>query len=367
MCSELSSHLLSPTIAHPSGLQKAVQRSGLARVCRSGELVTEITVGAAGFVYPQTVGWHEYWAPLALGMPPLITAQLDSLRCARQTYVSSGFDPSAAVPYCREYFALTKLALASASSCWLDVFLQALSSLEVFPIRLRQGGSNLAAGVFAIRHPVYLLSKLRQPKAYEDPKFLPLAACQCETNGEHSGVGIYYHYRQVGLDEDGRNTMLVLPSTDLSQRADSFKCIADLLASLGHEADPRSRQRADRITDLAIAPFLAARTSFAGGAGGSASHTGEPPVFFPLRSFNCDSMLLSDSSSLIASLVKLGNLVVIEDVDLNADELREHLASHGLTEVAASDATNRKRMRLGSLFCLARTDEAANLPGRRVW
>jgi hypothetical protein len=99
----------------------------------------------------------------------------------------------------------------------------------------------------------------------------------------------------------------------------------------------------------------------------SDAHGGTRSVFFPLRSFNRNSLLLRDGSSMIDHLARLGRLLAIEDVDLNASELREHLVSNRLTDIVAADVTDRARMQLGSLLCVARKEEAAHLPGRRIW
>jgi hypothetical protein len=102
-------------------------------------------------------------------------------------------------------------------------------------------------------------------------------------------------------------------------------------------------------------------------SGISDAHGGTRSVFFPLRSFSRESLLLRDGSSMIGHLARLGRLLVIEDVDLNASALREHLASHRLTDIVAADVTDRARMQLGSLLCVAPKEEAACLPGRRIW
>lgn len=118
----------SPT-AQPrsSGLLQRVQRSRLAELASSERIITGMAVGAGGFVYPRISTWREHWAPHVPGLSARIRLQLDGLHEAWRSYISSRFSANAAAAYCRRYFSLLKLSLA-----------------------------------------------------YEDPKFLPLAACAPE-------------------------------------------------------------------------------------------------------------------------------------------------------------------------------------------
>ena len=61
------------------------------------------------------------------------------------------------------------------------------------------------------------------------------------------------------------------------------------------------------------------------------------------------------------------DLIVIEDVDLHADLLVEHMDKRKLDGLGASDATDRVRMQSASLLCVSRRELAAALPGRRIW
>lgn len=90
-------------------------------------------------------------------------------------------------------------------------------------------------------------------------------------------------------------------------------------------------------------------------------------LYFPIRRFNPAALLLPDGSSLLDRLSQLANLIVIEDVDLTGDILKNHLRESALHHLAASDATNRIRMQLASLFCVTRKACSATLPGRRLW
>jgi hypothetical protein len=59
--------------------------------------------------------------------------------------------------------------------------------------------------------------------------------------------------------------------------------------------------------------------------------------------------------------------VVIEDVDLDASQLRNHLHQHQLFKLAATDATDRSPMHTANLLCISERKNASILPGWRLW
>ena len=56
-----------------------------------------------------------------------------------------------------------------------------------------------------------------------------------------------------------------------------------------------------------------------------------------------------------------------EDVDFDKLELLRHLTCKDLSEVAASDVTDGKRMHGTNLLCLCHSKYASWLPGRRIY
>lgn len=94
---------------------------------------------------------------------------------------------------------------------------------------------------------------------------------------------------------------------------------------------------------------------------------GGSAVFFPVRRFNPEALVLEDGSSLFERLCAIADLVVVEDVDLAPPLLVRHLEYHHLGGLAASDATDGRRTHSGHLLCVARCNLALCLPGRRLW
>ena len=89
----------------------------------------------------------------------------------------------------------------------------------------------------------------------------------------------------------------------------------------------------------------------------------EQCVYYPLRQFSDQSLLLPDGSSIVTSLCRMAPMVVVEDVDLTAASLRSHLAVHGAAEMAATEVTDRMRMQSARLLCVSRQVYAGDLPG----
>ena len=535
-------------LGRPSRLRQAVNRSRLLETARSKDIVVELVADRDGYLDTRAVDWETYWQPHATDLSKIGQQELAGLQQARDAYIASAFDPSRAEPYCYCYFRLLQSALRGIIGQSGPLFLQALVGLEVFGVRGFWDETPLAAGVVSVRHPVYLLGKLRWPRAQADPKFLPLVCLPPGAGQRHWPSRLFYHYRQISLDADAGIALLVFPAVPLDERAASFGPIERLTAALRSKPDPWSRCRAQQIADCAIGPFLAScetrpagllegELAFADIGGGSgvlishlcqnlaqkwahavagrsfawtfvdlsvrnpARHTGsrrlrramsfaeyveadyrswalreaseaatpkwhvallsrllnnlsrfsvewttdrreqrilgggrtsaQPPphaawhpvsclcadamqpsrlvvstgqvalrggrsmrqlsltdyfealhrltqgveqpidgdsaVFFPMRRFNPEALVLEDGSSLFERLCTIAELVVVEDVDLAPPMLLRHLERHCLDGLAASDATDGRRIHSGHLLCVAHRNLAPCLPGRRLW
>jgi hypothetical protein len=534
-------------LGRPSRLRQAVNRSRLLESARSKTILVELVADRGGYLDVRAVDWETYWAPHTTDLSKVGRQELAGLQEARDAYIASAFDPSRAGHYCYCYFRLLQSALRGVIGQAGPLFLQALVCLEVFGVRGFWDEAPLAAGVVSVRHPVYLLGKLRWPCAQADPKFLPLVCLPPGVGQSHWPTRLFYHYRQISLDADTGIALLAFPAVPLDERAASFGPVEWLTTALRSKKDPWSRRRAQRIADRAIGPFLErCRTkpagemdgelTFADIGGGSgilvshlcqnllekwphavadrsfawtfvdlsvrdpARHTGSrrlrgamsfaeyveadyrswilrevrdattpkwhvallcrllnnrsafsvewttdrheqrilvggrtcPPttphaawrpvrclcadamrpsrlavstgqvalrggrsvrqlsltdyfealhrltqgeerpndgnaaVFFPVRRFNPNALVLEDGSSLFERLCALANLAVVEDVDLAPPLLVRHLEQHRLGGLAASDATDAGHVHSAYLLCVGRRELAPCLPGRRI-
>jgi hypothetical protein len=520
--------------ASSTGWEQSLHRSGIQNVLRSGAIIRSMSIDGAGRIELRVCDWDGYWECFAARDTDLRPG-LARLGTARRQYIESGYDLNLAIPYCQTYFALLRSLLERIGT---DAALRALLGLESFGIGWWGHDGAQAAGTITIRHPVYLLAKLREPQAYEDAKFLPVI-CPASLTGA-GDAPLFYYYRQIKIQGDPFASLLVYPTVKVSRRLDSFGCVEAVSSAMSFKPDPRSKQRAKAITDWAVAPFLEHQRSghcdqseisfvdLGGGSGAllaeickrlgkeyrstladrkfawsiidvslqdatrrthsrelrqhmsyldyqpadygdwiveqsraaqrkydvalvcrllnnlsgidiesssdpnliaelstvrrrpapdvihpadclagpspdcrslvasnaracvdggvtfrqaslsdyfrglhriSDSHQVEDErgLYFPVRRFNEAALILPDGSSMFGRLSELADLIVIEDVDLHADVLVEHLTKRKLDHLAASDATDRVRMQSASLLCMSRRELVAALPGRRVW
>lgn len=526
-----------------TGWHKSVNRSIIGEALQSDQLIERIVVLGDGRIDVHSMAWNAYWASVLPQMPPECRHLLATLEEARHAYFGSRFELGKAIAYCHSYFRLLRELLCLNDVASGMAALRALLGLESFAIAWPDAQNAAAGGTITVRHPAYLLAKLREPKAYEDPKFLPLI---CPHSCHSDASSLFYYYRQIKVHDDPAASLLVYPAANLDRRIESFACIESLASALSFKTDPRCRQRAKAITDWAISPFLSQRQALAGLrseselalvdiGGGSGALLGaickrliaehqtllggrrfvwsivdlslqdasrqtaspelrqqmsyidyqpadyktwlanedeqhersssdvvlicrllnnlsridiemsnapdvhaalmrrrgeatsaadfhpadcldgpnpncasltasnsrakvfggttfrqaslsdyfrglrrisqpwtpvSPPedsLFFPLRRFDHDALMLDNGSSIFDQLCRRTELVALEDVDLTPELLQQHLEAKNLHHLAASDATDRVRIQTANLLCLTRREFESALPGKRIW
>ncbi len=521
----------------------------ISAVLASNAFLSSVEVDMTAGLRIESVPWEQYWCRSAPGWPQHLGGKLEALRWAREGYTRSGFAHHFALPYCYAYFSLLRETVESVRRGQADPrLLRAVLGFECTGISWQGPAAPLGVLTSTVKNPVYLLAKLRQPKAYEDPKFLPLTTVCGPSDDQVDQTPLFYYYRQLTPGVLDGFRLLVCPPVERAVRRDAFMCLQSLGAALGPSRDTRVRQRSVRIAELAVGPFLerlrassagsgdsevriadlgagsgdltravlervtsrspnllegcrlswtlvdlafpdirrhafrrgfshrlselrCERTDYAswiqrqaaGGAekrfdivllcrllnnasrfsigwvddwhqvrklgrramdrhawkegaylphialrcaglrapgllasngrvpllngstfcqlslsdyfrglqmlteGPPATNVGPDAVFFPVRRFDESALELPNGGSLLESLCSFSTIVIIEDVDLDARVLRRHLAQRQLGDLAASDATNRSRMRVANLLCVAARHHAAILPGRRLW
>jgi hypothetical protein len=522
---------------------RLANQSALIDVLRSPRLIDRIQLLGNGRLEVQAVDWKAYWEGALSELPPALMPSVAALEQARRRYIGGEYRLTNAIEYCHAYFALLRHLLTLEQSETRHVGLRTLLGMESFLIASHRGQN--AAGTISLRHPVYLLAKLREPRAYDDPKFLALVAPLHSSEPRVSLARLYYHYRQMRFQRNPPASFFFYPAADKNKRASSFACVEEIQGAMSAMPDPRCQQRAEAIADWAVAPFLARRKIPSGagrrrelsvldigggtgallaaickrllsqhaslideqtftwtiidaalqdasrwtgnrrlrqrmswihyrgmdfrswirtecqerneprvdvalvcrflnnlshvdvvasgssavmsmlsiGRGGNCPFQATDPVdclrkvppdianlrasnsaayvlggrtfrqaslssyyeglwhvsrpmhgrfrteaaFFPLRRFDTDELLVDGRWSLLEALCSIASLVVIEDVDLAPDTLHEHLKQRGLVDLAARDATDRRRMQSAHILCLTQRRSAEALPGRRIW
>jgi hypothetical protein len=245
-------------VSRPCGLYRELVKSEIKKILLSEDILVEILIDWYGQPTFTTLSWQKYWEPVIPLISPVGLNILENLRKARGQYIQAKFSRQTVISYCFNYFRLLEEVLnVLKNGCDETAKLTLLGRVlgfENFVIRWAGEENGAACGTSTIRNPCYLLSKIKQPKAQDDPKFLalitrPNVACS-------DAARIYYHYRQYKIDNTFGISMLLYPAASLSERADSFTLIESLTSGFSNKTDPRNKQRSQILADLVISPFL---------------------------------------------------------------------------------------------------------------
>jgi len=210
-------------------------------------LVMSIDVSGGRLVGVQTATWEEYWDTCSC-----VAEEIRRLRGAWSALIEGGYSGGQRTPFVQAYFALLRRCLDGYSRG--DVGLPVLAKVvgfETFPVSYQQG--QLAAGMFNIRNPAYLLSRVALPKAPEDPKFLPLI---CLPGSPAESGQLFCHYRRIGILGGRRAHLFVYPPVDARDRSSSYRLIAELFASLTPKNDPWVQERIRLLFDGVFADLV---------------------------------------------------------------------------------------------------------------
>lgn len=90
-------------------------------------------------------------------------------------------------------------------------------------------------------------------------------------------------------------------------------------------------------------------------------------IYFPVRQFNGDSLILPSGESVIRALCNIARLIVIEDVDLTKKKLIEHCVEHKLENIDASQIRKCNSVNSASIFCVCCKGLTDLLPGKKIW
>lgn len=337
-----------------TGWHQQIHRWAFRDVLQSDQLIANLSVCHDGRIDIETIDWDDYWCRFEVCGKQWVE-YLDAIKVARSFYIKSGYDLRAATAYSQTYFALLR-ELVLQPNC--PDILRAILGFECFGVNWSGDDHMLAGATLTIRHPVYLLAKLREPNAYDDAKFLPII---CPTSiFDSTQSSFFYYYRQIKVQNEPSASLLIYPTVDLSTRLESFGCIDAVSSALSFRPDPRSRQRAKAIADWAVAPFIShtigqtetpAELSFVDIGGGSGTLLAE--VCKQLISEHRDVL---DGRKITWSIVDVG----AQDATRRAwsPELRQHMSciDHHTSDYAAwiADQANRTESRTYDIALVCR-------------
>ncbi len=247
-----------------AGKSQLVARGRLLRVFERGEVPIRITV-AGGLLAAHSVPWGEFWRPVLDLESPEIRKSVGALHEVWLAYIRSCFCRTAAREYCCRYFILlgqlVELCRSIAEEAQGWTALQPTLGFECLRIVAEGSDRPVAAATTTLRNPCYLLAKLKHESALDDPQFLPLVTVPSATS-----FSCFYHYRQHKLSSDsGLSLLLYLNPRD----PQCFPAVNALEGRVSAGADPRADERAARIADGIVIPYLRRVGSF--GDGGDAT------------------------------------------------------------------------------------------------
>jgi len=90
----------------------------------------------------------------------------------------------------------------------------------------------------------------------------------------------------------------------------------------------------------------------------------EDYVCYPIRQFNELSLIASDAESIIGKLIQIAKVVVIEDIDLTAAFLKQHIKKFQLN--CCASAINIDARYSSQILAIANKDYANYLPGQKI-
>ena len=219
---------------------------------RETRLLTVLDVTAGRRIRVTSVTWDEYW-----GQCGPLAREIAQLKAAWTALIARNFASSLRPEFVRTYFLLLRTCLdRHADGQNMLSVLKKIVGFETIRVSGDCGGS--AAAIASARHPVYLLSKLANPHAPENPKYLPLI-CPCGTSPEANSL--YWHYRRIPLMRTDGIQLFVYPPAEVCNRPLSHALIGQLFACLTPRNDPWIRERSQSLYDGVFASLVARSAS----------------------------------------------------------------------------------------------------------
>jgi hypothetical protein len=218
---------------------------------RETRLLTALDVSAGRRIRLTSVTWDEYW-----GQCNSLTREIYQLKEAWTALIVENFAHSLRHRFVRTYFVLLRACLDQhAFGQNVLPLLRKVVGFETIRLSGNCGGS--AAAIVSARHPVYLLSKLANPRVPENPKYLPLV-CPCEIPPEANSI--FWYYRRIPLARTNGIQLFVYPPATVDNRPLSHALIGQLFACLTPRGDPWIRERSQSLF-AGVFDSLAARTA----------------------------------------------------------------------------------------------------------
>jgi hypothetical protein len=115
--------------------------------------------------------------------------------------------------------------------------------------------------------------------------------------------------------------------------------------------------------------FLGLRLTTAPGSEGLCRHVSPQRIYIPVRTFRAECLLTRRGDSILGTLARQANLIVVQDADMRAGDLRAHCSSTHWGDIAVFDATRHAGLRGHFSYLVAQRADplVESLPGERIW
>ena len=227
---------------------QAHNQSALRRSLADTKLIRSISVNGGHLIDVERLNWEDYWADCRE-----LAEELELLHDSWTTLIRSRYQPTHYVRFVCAYFTLLKACIDRVTRG--DVELQALRKVVGFEtFRVFGADGHSVAAVLNTRNPPYLLSKVAQPRAFDDPKFLPLV---CPFVGGSEIGRLYCHYRRISIANTNGLQLFVYPAAQSPHQSSGYSLIARLFKSLTPKNDPWVKKRSETLFDCVFAKLFA--------------------------------------------------------------------------------------------------------------
>jgi len=186
----------------------------------SPRILCSLNILPNGVIELHDMEWQDYWGENCL------QSLLGKLFLSWHEWISTRFDQSKLNRYVYDYFRLLETALVAYQVGQIDYcFLEKIVAFETFCVTTPVSNSNVSS-LFSMRNPNYLLHKIPNRIACDDPKYLPVI---CRRDQLGSSARLYFHYRRIPIKCSQGTQLFVYPAVPSSVRECSGFDVIDLL------------------------------------------------------------------------------------------------------------------------------------------
>ena len=233
-------------------LSQAYTRLTIKQALVSDEILVSVEVDWYGRITIRTTTWATYWADVIPYLSEDDIELLQSLQLSRKVLSTSHCSQSDIEGYCASYHFLLDSVLKKACILPSGVQTRVLARIlgfECFTIRWHGNYNGIAAATSTLKNPNYLLACLKSGRLQHDPKYLSIITTA------DSSPELFYHYRQIKLDDEYDIRLFLYPAVSIAKRAESFELLESFVKGCSNKTDPRSMQRAKSLVNSVLLPF----------------------------------------------------------------------------------------------------------------